>query len=416
MSTAMKTALVLSGGGARGAYEAGVLSYILDELPSEIGRPVRFDILCGTSVGAVHACFLAGTAGEQGATRVLREIWQSFRIGETFRVSGRDLLAVPAKLLGYRARSRPVKSETPSGPIRIPGLFDFSEIERKILERVPWDQISGRIAEGRVEALAIATTQIKSGHTVIFIENREGRVDPWAHDPFVKPVFARIRPEHALASGAIPFFFPVIQIDGAFYCDGSLRLNTPLAPALRLGAERVLVIGVHHRAEIGEEPPPLPESSIGNPAFLGGKLLDALLLDHVDYDTTRLRLLNEILADGVRAYGDEFLEKINEPIVRWRGSPYRIVRDLFLRPSANLGTIAGECFAHLEAGRRPTRWLSRAFLHFASRNAGEEADLLSYFYFDGCYAEHLIELGREDARRQRDALVAFFSDDETTSD
>lgn len=405
----MKTALVLAGGGARGAYEAGVLSYILDELPAELGRPVGFDIICGSSVGAIHACFLAGTAGDGGAMQVLDEIWRSFRIGDAIRVSGRDLAALPAKFFGVRARANPVASDSPSGPVRIPGLFDVSAIERRILEGVPWTKISTKIAEGAVESLAIAATQIESGHTIIFVENRVGRIESWAWDPFVKAVPALIRPEHALASAAIPFFFPVIRIGGAFYCDGSLRLNTPLAPALRLGAERVLVIGVHHRPEQGEEPAPIPESSIGNPAFLGGKVLDALLLDRIDYDAARLHMINGILNEGIRVYGGDFLDRVNEPIVRWRGSPYRVVRDLYLRPSVDLGKVAADCFRHLAPSHRPSHWLSRAFLHFAFRNAGEEADLLSYLYFDGCYTGHLIELGREDARRQRDALVAFFS-------
>jgi NTE family protein len=406
--TTVKNAVVLSGGGARGAYEAGVLYYLMEKLPAHLGKPVRFQIISGTSVGAIHACFLASRAGEPGALETLLGIWRSFEIGKAFRVSGRDLLAVPAKLLGSKARSAPVEADDPRAPIRIPGLFDVSEIERLILERIPWNRIPKNIEAGTVESVAIAATQIKTGHTIIFVENRSGRIDLWAHDPFVIAVSARLRAEHALASAAIPFFFPVIRVDGAFYCDGSLRLNTPLSPALRLGAERVLVIGVRHRRAEGETPPVIPESSVGNPAFLAGKILNSLLIDRIDYDTARLRLLNDILEDGRRAYGEDFLRKINEPIIRWRGSPYRVVRDFYIRPSEDLGVLAARCLAHLEPSRRPQSWLSRVFLRLVSRNTGGEADLLSYLLFDGCYASHLIELGIADAERQRDELAAFF--------
>ena len=406
----MKTAVVLSGGGARGAYEAGVLQYVVEELPKHLGRPVRFDLVSGSSVGAVHACFLAAYAGEPGALTNLVDIWKSFEVGTALRVSGRDLAALPFKLFGFRTRSRPVAAADPRAPVRIPGLLDFSAIEKLILDRIAWDRIPEKIASGAVEALAISATQIKSGRTVIFIQNGKGRVDPWAHDPYVIGVPTAIRPEHALASAAIPFFFPVMRVDGAFYCDGSLRLNTPLSPVLRLGAERVLVIGVHHRARRGEEPPPIPEANIGNPAFLGGKILDALLLDRVDYDADRLRLFNAILSEGRRCYGDGFLVRINEPIVQWRGAPYRIVRECFLEPSEDLGRMAADCFGHLDPAKHPRSWLSRRFLKLVSRNQGEQADLLSYLFFDGCYASHLIELGRADAERERDRLIEFFAD------
>jgi NTE family protein len=151
------------------------------------------------------------------------------------------------------------------------------------------------------------------------------------------------------------------------------------------------------------------ESSISNPAFLAGKVLDALLLDRVDYDADRLRLFNAILEEGCRVYGEDFLERINEPIVRTRGAPYRIVRELFLRPSRDLGVLAAECYRHMEPSRRPREWLTGGFLRFAARNGGSEADLLSYFLFDGCYASHLMELGIADAERESDRLAEFFS-------
>jgi NTE family protein len=404
-----KIAVVLSGGGARGAYEAGVLYYLVEKLPQVLGRPVRFQIISGSSVGAIHACFLAGHAGEPGALAELIDIWRGFEIETVLRFTPFSLLSLPARLLGIGRKAHAVAAEQPGAPVRIPGVLDFSPLERVILDRVPWPRISEKIARGDVDSVAVATTEVRTGNTVIFVENRENRVDGWARDPFVVARGVRLRPEHALASAAIPLIFPAIRIGPYFYCDGSLRLNTPLSPALRLGADRVLVIGLHGQSPRGEPSPTVSEQSVASPAFLAGKVLNALLLDRVDYDADRLRLFNAILEEGRRVYGESFLERINEPIVRSRGTAYRIVQDLFLRPSRDLGAVAAECLAHRRLRAKPASWLARIFLRYAAKNTGGEADFLSYLYFDGCYAEHLIELGIADAERESDRLAKFFA-------
>jgi len=409
VSAPPRIAVVLSGGGARGAYEAGVLSWILGKLPEYLGRPVRFDIISGSSVGAIHACFLAGHAGNSAAGAELAEIWRGFAIEETMRMTPFKFLTIPARLLGIGRKPEPVEAEVPSAPQRIPGILDFTPLERVILKRVPWAEIPKKISSGAVDAVAVATTEVKTGSTVIFVDNREGRVDSWARDPFVVARSTRLAPEHALASAAIPLIFPAIRIGASFFCDGSLRLNTPLSPALRLGADRVLVIGVRYPRPPDEPAHTVPETSVGSPAFLAGKVLNALLLDRVDYDADRLHLFNAVLEEGRKIYGEDFLERINKPIVASRGTGYRIVRDLFIRPSRDLGMLASECLAHRKPSVNPGTLLSRIFLRYASKNTGGEADFLSYLYFDGCYAGHLIDLGVADAERQKDDLVRFFS-------
>src|SRR5262249_11533660 len=141
MSAPARIAVVLSGGGARGAYEAGVLHYVVERLPAALGRPVRFDIVSGTSVGAVHSCFLAGHAGEPGALAELVEIGRSFEIGRVLRLTPFKLVSLPARLLGLGRRARPEPAKEPGAPARIPGLLDFSPLERVILDRVPWSRI-----------------------------------------------------------------------------------------------------------------------------------------------------------------------------------------------------------------------------------------------------------------------------------
>jgi NTE family protein len=236
-------------------------------------------------------------------------------------------------------------------------------------------------------------------------------VPQWTRDPFIIPRPVRIGPAHALASAAMPLVFPAIQIDRAEYCDGGLRLNTPLAPALRLGADRVLVIGLRYPRSSEEEDRIARRRAAGSttPTYLIGKALNALLLDRIEHDVDRLRLFNAILESGVRNYGTDFIRRINEPIIEQRNTPYRIVRNLLLRPSKDLGALAAECLHHQSRSRSLGDWLSRNIARYVGRGALGEADLLSYLFFDRCYANHLIELGRHDAERAADELVAFLS-------
>jgi NTE family protein len=207
----VKRAVVLSGGGARGAYEAGVLCYVLEELPRRLGRQPHFDVICGTSVGALHACFLAATAGqgpEAGAR--LADLWRGFKIGEVLPVSATDLLRWPRRLLGLARVASALRSGEP--PDRLYGLFNTQALEQIVLKSIPWREIRRNILAGRVEALSVTATQISTGRAFVFIENRESRVDPWPRDRSVVAQAARVLPLHALASAAIPMLFPAVRI------------------------------------------------------------------------------------------------------------------------------------------------------------------------------------------------------------
>jgi NTE family protein len=405
-----KYALIMSGGGARGAYEAGVLSWVLDDLPRRLGRPVRFQIVTGTSVGAIHACYVAATLGRPDAGKGLIDIWRSLQVGGVYNVGVSDVVGIPLRLLGFRGR----KTAPPEGaiPERLTGLLDTLPLERLVRESIPWANLRYLVETGEVEAVAVTATEISSGKSVVWVDNREGIVRSWARDPFVIARPAKLSPAHALASAAIPFLFPAPRIDGSYFCDGGLRLNTPLAPALRLGADRLLIVGLRHVPTPAEEAALAAhhETNYGSLAYLAGKVLNALLLDHVDYDVDRLRLVNAILDTGARAYGPDFLRRINEVIVEMRGTPYRVVRDVYVLPSKDLAVMAAECLdSHRGGGLRA--WLSDAAIRYTVHDIVGEADLLSYLYFDQCYAEHLIALGRADAEARADELVAFFRED-----
>ena len=401
----------MSGGGARGAYEAGVVSYLFEEIPRLLGRPIHFDIVTGTSVGAIHACWVAATQNDPDAGHSLTELWRSLVFQNVFPVSLTDAVRVPWRLLGFGGVGRWLPAQDEKAPDRLPGLFDTTLVESIVREQIPWDKLRRNLDQGRLYALAVAATEIATGRSVVFVDSPSGSMPQWTGNPFMIARSAHIGSEHALASAAIPLIFPAVRVNHAYCYDGGLRLNTPLAPALRLGADRVLVIGLRYQRSVQEEDRIARErvANYSSLTYLSGKALNALLLDRVEHDVDRLRLFNAILERGVRAYGPEFLERINEPIVTARNAPYRIVENLFLRPSKDIGAIASECLGHLPRNRSAREWLSGNVARYAGRGAVGEADLLSYLFFDRCFVDHLIELGRHDAGQVSEQLAKFFS-------
>jgi NTE family protein len=258
----------------------------------------------------------------------------------------------------------------------------------------------------------VAATQIATGRVVVFIEARERHVAPWDGDPLMIPRATRLLPTHALASAAIPMLFPAVRVASTYYADGGLRMNTPLAPALRMGADRVLVVALRPHAHQSREAA-LSDQRIENyasPLFLFGKVLNALLLDHLDTDLARLHLMNEILEGGARAYGPGFWSRLNEVSGRHGHRRLRRIRDVVIRPSADLGILAGQILRTLSnaAARSPLIRLAARNLSQDGRSA--EADLLSYLLFDGEFLAPLTDLGFADARSHEEELCEFFSD------
>ncbi len=406
-----RRALVFSGGGARGAYEAGVVRYLVDELPKRLGRPPDIDILCGTSVGAIHACYMAATADlpENRGTNLV-DFWTSMRIEEMLPLSGRDLLRLPGRLLSVRRTAEAMRKG--AMPDRLYGLINTNALERLVVQAIPWRRIRANVREGRVDAVCVAATQIATGRVVIFMEAREKNLPQWTRDPNIVPRPTRLLPTHALASAAIPLLFPAVRVASTYYADGGLRLNTPLAPALRLGADRVLVVALRQDASQAGEATMLEQrvEDYGSPLFLFGKVLNALMLDHLDTDLARMHVMNEILSDGEKAFGPDFLEKLNESATRARGQAFRRIHDLVIRPSADLGRLAGEILLNMDKAKERS-----PIVRFAARNLIDgtrtpESDLLSYLLFDGEFLGPLAELGYRDALAREEELVEFFTD------
>ena len=399
---------MLSGGGARGAYEVGVVRYLREELPKRLGFMPHFDILCGTSVGAINAAFLAATAddpAEQG--KRIAAHWCSLRFTDVFDLSFKEVARAGRLLLGG-APPAPVPGELHRG-----GLLNTRGLERVVVRAVPWRRITSNLQQGHLEAISVSATHVATGRTVVFYERSGDGPSPFKPDPFVSAEPARIGPFHVLASAAIPVLFPAVSVNGTFYSDGGLRQNTPLSPALRFGADRVLVISLRHLASKEEEArTALPNvEAYPSPWFLFGKSLNALLLDRTDYDLERLRRFNAIIEGGVGAFGDRFLDELNKALVPLRGQSLRYVRSMLVRPSEDIGDLAGE---HARSPRMQDVGgiAGRMMRYIANSSYTKEADLLSYVIFDGKFAAELIELGWRDARLREEEFAAFFAEEQ----
>ncbi len=401
-----RTALVLSGGGARGAYEAGVLRYLRGELAEALGAQPRIDVLCGTSIGAVNACFLAALAHrpeDQGEALV--DVWRSLKLEEVFHWSALRLAGLPIYL--WR-QLRATKLRQLSW--RISDFLWPEALSRVVERRVDWNRLHRNVREGRLDALTVTATDLGTGRAVVFVEMR-GPLPLWSRDPLVEARAREIGPEHALASSAIPLLFRPVRIEGSWFLDGSVRQNVPLAPAIRLGAERVLVIALRQQARAA---PPERGNGVEPPTTAAqlGRILNALLLDHTDYDLERLRKINALVAQGRRAFGPAFAESLAAISEDGLAAPMREVRDLVIRPSRDIGLLARDHaerrVRRLRRGTLASRLLRRAAADADAAQDGA-ADLASYLLFDQEYADELIALGWYDARQMRSELLEFFS-------
>ena len=394
---------MLAGGAARGAYEVGVIQHLVEEVSRDLGRHVHLPILCGTSVGAINACAMAAFADEPvRRMQLMVRYWTQLRVEDILLPTPSDFVGIMRLALGFGRRVP--TSATPSG------LFDAAGLSHLLSEAIPFARIGEHLASGLLDAVTVSTTQVSSGRTRVFVQRRPGEPLRWRSDPTIVAQDVTLLPEHALASAAIPFFFPPVRIGNDYYCDGGLRQNVPFSPARKLGANRMIIIDPRHLAttpdpvaEAADKPPPAPAD-----LALFSKILDAVLLDHLDNDLERITRINSILEAGTRIAGPEFIERLNRELGHAPGTGLRPLRTVLVRSSRDIGALATE-FARTHGFRLRLKGLvGRSLSRMAESDAKTESDLLSYLLFDGNFARQLIELGRADARAMHNELCAFF--------
>jgi NTE family protein len=365
-------ALVLSGGGARGAYQSGVLRGLARRLPD-----LRFSIVTGVSAGAINAAFIAAHPGSLAeATADLSELWAGLQVEDIFRVDTPSLVRHftrwTARLASGGAAMAPaVRGLVDTRPLRGTIERASANVDGEIIG------IQRNLERGSLDAFALTALNYSTGQTITWVQSR--RFQPW-NQPRHRSFHARIAVEHVMASAALPLFFPAVRLGDYWYGDGGIRLSTPLVPALRLGATRILALSPHYEPNFEEADRP-KISGYPPPAQILGHLMDSIFLDVLDEDVRRLESLNRLLA---KLPPEE------------RGG-LRDVAIRVLRPSRDLGQLAASYEPRLP---NSFRYLVRSL---GTRDT-QTSDFLSMLMFQPDYAQRLIELGEEDAEARVDEI------------
>jgi NTE family protein len=373
------TGLVLTGGGARGAYQSGVLLALSEILPA---RGLPFPVLAGSSAGSINAAFLAaGAENFAQATRDLADLWTSLEPQRVFRTDVPTLAKTAAEWLADLGLGGLL------GTGRGKSLLDTSPLRELITTRLDTRAIARNVARGLVQGLGVSATNYETGFAVTFFEGGE-TITPWSRVTRTA-VRVKVQAAHLLASSAIPFFFPAVEIDGAWYADGSIRLSTPLSPAIRMGARRIVAIAV--RPAVVPAPPDRVDVHYPTPAESAGVLLNALFVDSLESDVERAVRINQTV------------RLIPEDLRARHVTPLHPIALLVLRPSLDPQSLV---LTTLDRFPAAVKHLFRGL--GSSDHSGWE--LLSYLGFDGVYTTRLVELGYEDTLARADEIRTFFAD------
>ena len=371
----VRTALVMPGGGARGAFQVGVLKAVAELMPR--GRPNPFSVISGTSAGAVNSVVLASRARNyRTAVAELERVWGHFRCHHVYKTDHLTMLKnslhwMASLVLGGWLVGTP-KS-----------LLDNAPLRALLSNNVHFPRIQDGIEAGHLDAVAVTAAGYASARSTTFFEARSD-LKPWERTRRLGKNI-ELHLDHLMASIAVPMIFPPVCIGNEYFGDGAMRQATPLSPAVHLGADRILVIGI--RDETGEKVPDAP----GDPpsfAQIAGYMLDTLFMDGLYSDLERITRINEML-DSAPPEGD-----------RRGGRPYRPIDTMLIVPSEDLRVIAHKHRAELP-------FAIRALLRgVGGRNPGENR-LLSFLLFEMAYTRELIDLGYRDAMKVKDELLDF---------
>jgi NTE family protein len=369
-----KTGLILSGGGARAAYQVGVLMGIAEMVPRGTRNP--FPIICGTSAGAINAAALSANAHNyRVAVKGLERVWSNITADQVYRT---DLYAFFRSFLRW-ALSGVLSGNTPVNS----ALLDSTPLSKLINLVINFDRIEKSLQQGDLQALSISATSYGSGESIAFFQGQKN-IEGWQRARRIgRPM--NINAQHLLASSAIPILFPAIKVDGIYYGDGAVRQLAPVSPALHLGAERVLVIGVSGNTSAAHQ-----RELSGYPSFAQvlGHILNSVFVDTLEGDVERLERINSTLS--AIPVKDRVKQGVN----------LREVDVLKIYPSQPIDEIAAN---HIHELPRALRLFLRS--SGATRSPGAAA--VSYLLFEPGFTRSLISLGFRDAKEREEEIRSF---------
>ncbi len=370
-----KLGLVMTGGGARAAYQVGVVRAFYEILKKD---EKLFDVITGNSAGAINASYLASNAGNWDiATNNLMDLWKKLKPQNIYDLRIRSISELGAKWLGGTVFG----GLTPKGS-HVNHLLDTDPLRKLLLRELDFKQIKQNIADNSLRGFALSCTNYNSGSNVVFYQGTD-EIQSWARsDRFSVRVDLEV--EHIMASSAIPFFFPPVKVGESYYGDGCIRQTTPLSPAIHLGAEKIIAIGVrfpHNQQRMQD----LAMSPFKNPTIgqITGVMMNAVFLDSLEADVERMTKINSLIKEG---HKEEF----------------KAIPILMLRPSKDLGKMTERLNEELPP-------MLRYLLKGIGVSDKEGLDLLSYLAFDHSYTIPLMELGYEDTLKKRSEIEDFIA-------
>lgn len=374
-------ALVLSGGGARGAYQSGVIN-ALAEISANLGIRQPFGIFTGVSAGALNSSFLAARANDfLTGSEKLSQLWSELKSEQVFHTDPFSLSKIGLKWM----RDLPLGGIT--GHSAGPSLLNTEPLRSLILENIDFTQIQSHIDRKVLSALAITAVDYHSSLATTFVQG-----DP-KHEMWVRTrrfsERTQINPDHVMGSSAIPLLFPPIKIADRFYGDGCIRNQAPMSPALHLGADRLIVVGVRRQTKV-TEPSHSETPSDPTMARVFNVLLNAVLLDGIELDVERMDRINEFMD----RLPEDYQGKMN----------FKKVDCCWIHPSFDIGQLA---YDH-------SRKLPR-FIRYLLRGLGPNEDakeLISYLLFDPEFCQKLIISGYEDGMKQKDKIEQMLTDEQ----
>jgi len=371
-----KTALILSGGGARAAYQVGVLKAIADLSPKH--NPNPFQIICGTSAGAINAAALAIYSAQfREAVWRLVHVWGNFHMEQVFRSDLTGLSKSALRWLGSMARSTSTKRKAN-------GLLDRSPLNSLLEYYLPFENIQDNLDKKHLHALCINASNYSTGNSVSFYQGHES-IEPWVRANRIG-VRTDINIQHLMASSAIPLLFSPVALGDDYYGDGTMRQNAPTSPALHLGADKLLIVGVKH-----EDPYSTLQKRMNSSPSLGeiaGHVLDSIFLDNVSMDLERLERINKTFSQiPDRHHPDDSVSM-------------RKVDLLFISPSQDLSAMTHK---HYDLMPKSVRLFMRGI--GASKEHG--SNLISYLLFEKAFCRELISLGYGDTMERKKEVIDF---------
>ena len=380
-----RTGLVLSGGGARGAYEIGVLAGFIDILGKGAGDEPPFEIFAGTSIGALNSALLASRA-DRGDLDIeeLVAFWKRFRLEDYLKIEPRSWFNVLSR------------SEQPPEA----SIFDPSPLRNFTQNLIPWKRLERNMSAGALRALIFPSWELATGRSVWFTQMAAGHDFPNWPDHRREVVLTALDHRHAMASAAIPWVVPPQLIDGRYYCDGGVRFSTPVASAIRAGADRLIVIKLRGNQNIvPPKPDPYPW-----PWTMLWQIFGGLAVDASDYELSRLERINTLLDVFDRELTPEQRLAIDNTLAETRGTSWRKLPVLHFSPMVDFGQMALDRASEIQTDERALRLMMRSMTRW------DMGDLLSFVLFDDVFIRELIEHGRADAHAREAEILAFFKE------